>query len=200
MNCNTKVNKININAITKAFPKNATVSNCCSFSPVCLTVTPSEMPLKLPMYWAMTAFTAVGLKPWSVWTFDLNWINLFWFFLLMLPKVFVGSTFTSELIGIFLTIPPAAISLKDKRMFNKSTKLFLCNSSFLNWILYSSLPSLILETSLPNKAVRICMPTCALLTPSIKARSLSMVKVNSGFTKSTSIFNPSIPGICAASK
>ena len=50
LNCNTSVNRINIKAITKAFPKKATVSNCCSFSPVCLTVTPSEIPLKLPMY------------------------------------------------------------------------------------------------------------------------------------------------------
>ena len=45
LNCKTNVNKININAIIRALPRNATVSNCCSFSPVCCTVTPSAMPL-----------------------------------------------------------------------------------------------------------------------------------------------------------
>ena len=50
LNCNTSVNNINIKAIIKALPKKLTVSNCCSFSPVCLTVTPSAIPLKLPIY------------------------------------------------------------------------------------------------------------------------------------------------------
>ena len=50
LNCNTNVNKINIKAMMRALPKNATVSNCCSFSPVCLTVIPSAIPLKFAIY------------------------------------------------------------------------------------------------------------------------------------------------------
>ena len=72
LNCNTKVKRININAMIIAFPKKLTVSNCCWFSPVCFIVTPSCKPLKLEMYCAITAFTEVGLNPCANNTFELN--------------------------------------------------------------------------------------------------------------------------------
>ena len=180
--------------MTKAFDKKAPVSACCSPSPVCLMLTSSGFLLKEVIYFESTEFTPVALYPWVVSTLERKVINLFSFFRFTLPSVFVGSTFTSDPMGICLMAPPLAISLKAIRMFKRLSRFWRCNSFILNWILYSSLPSFILETSFPNKAVRICWPICAEDTPEISARSRSTVSVISGLFKSISIFNSSTPG------
>ena len=54
LNCKTRVNKMSMSAIKSALPKKATVSACCSPSPVCLMLTPSVRPLKLAICLVIT--------------------------------------------------------------------------------------------------------------------------------------------------
>ena len=61
LNCKTRMNKINTNAITNAFPRNAPVSACCSPSPVCLMVTLSGFFLKSAKCSFKTRLTDVGV-------------------------------------------------------------------------------------------------------------------------------------------
>ena len=61
LNCSTSVNKMSISAIKSAFPKKATVSACCSPSPVCLMVTASVTPLKSAICFPITWLTPVAL-------------------------------------------------------------------------------------------------------------------------------------------